>query len=403
MAPTTESDQKTVLIVGGGSAGISVAARLLEQAHPPRVVIVEPASTHYYQPIWTLVGGGVFDKKISARPMREVLPSGAHWVQDAVATFEPEEDRVVCASGAELEYDYLVVAAGIQLDWERIEGITAELIAEPGNGLCSNYSFETVESTWKTLRNLDRGRAVFTFPSTSIKCAGAPQKIMWLTEHWLERAGLRDRVEVTYASATAGIFGIDRYRRSLEALVEQRDIVTHYQRNLVAVDVEARVATFEALGGGEPLELDYQMLHIVPPQSAPDFIEASPLANEAGWVDVDKYTTQHVRHDNVFSLGDCSSLPTSKTGAAVRKEVPVTVENMLSHMRGEPLEARYDGYASCPLVTGYGRLILAEFDYDGNPAETFPFDQSQERYSMYALKAYGLPEMYWNGMLRGRM
>jgi sulfide:quinone oxidoreductase len=142
---------------------------------------------------------------------------------------------------------------------------------------------------------------------------------------------------------------------------------------------------------------------VVPPQSAPDFIKKSELADKAGWVEVHKHTLQHARFPNVFSLGDCSSLPCSRTGAAIRKQAPVLVENLLAQRAGHKLVASYDGYASCPLVTGYGKLILAEFDYDGRPQESFPFDQSQERYSMYALKAYGLPEMYWNGMLRGRV
>lgn len=403
MANSTKG--KKVVIVGAGTAGISVAARLLDEPNPPTVVLIDPADEHYYQPIWTLVGGGVFPKEISARPMADVIPNGATWVQDRVKEFKPDDNTVVTAGGKNIDYDYLVVAAGIQLDWDQIKGLKGNM---GKGGICSNYSYETVESTWKTLRELDSGRAVFTFPSTvapenSLKCAGAPQKIMWLTEHWLERAGLRDRVEVVYASATAGIFGIEKYKIALQKLVDKRDIKTHFRRNLIEVKAAEKKAIFESLDGKENLELEYDMLHVVPPQSAPDFIKSSPLANAGGWVDVDKYTTQHTKYPNVFSLGDCSSLPTSKTGAAVRKEVPVTVSNMLAHMRGEALEARYDGYASCPLVTGYGRLILAEFDYDGNPVETFPFDQSQERYSMYALKAYGLPEMYWNGMLRGRM
>jgi sulfide:quinone oxidoreductase len=308
---------------------------------------------------------------------------------------------VTTATGDEISYDYLVVAAGLQINWDGVEGL-ADAIGR--GGVCSNYTYDTVESTWETLRDLESGRAIFTFPATAIKCAGAPQKIMWLSEHHLQRSGLRDRVEIVYASATDGIFGVDRYRRPLERLVEERGIVPHYRRNLVEVRADRREAVFASLDEGvDDLVLEYDMLHVTPPQGPPDFLADSDLADESGWVEVDKFTTQHVRYPEVFALGDCSSLPTSKTGAAVRKEVPVTVENLVAHAEGRELEARYDGYASCPLVTGYGRLILAEFDYDGNPAETFPFDQSQERYSMYALKAYGLPRMYWHGMLQGRM
>jgi sulfide:quinone oxidoreductase len=394
------SNHHQVLIVGGGAAGLSVAARLRDREDPLDVGIIEPSEDHYYQPIWTLVGGGVFDKEISRRDEAEFIPDGAEWIQEAAAEFEPEENAVVTDQGNRYTYDYLVVAAGIQLNWDQVKGLAGNVGT---HGIASNYSYETVESTWDALRHFREGNAVFTFPNTAIKCAGAPQKIMWLAEHWMRKQGIRDKANVVYAAATGGIFGVDKYARPLSELVEERDIETHYSVDLIEIVPEEKKAIFEPIDGGDQLVIDYEMIHVTPPQGPPDFIKESPIADEDGWVDVDKHTTQHVDYPNIFSLGDCSSLPTSKTGAAVRKEVPVTVENLLAEMEGQPLEAEYNGYASCPLVTGYGRLILCEFDYDGNPDESFPFDQAQERYSMYALKKYGLPEMYWNGMLRGRM
>jgi sulfide:quinone oxidoreductase len=388
-----------VLIVGGGAAGISIGSRLTERDDPLDVAILEPAEWHYYQPLWTLVGGGVFDREHTRKPMAEVMPPKATWIQAAAATFDPENNSVTTASGDTHTYDFLVVAAGIQLDWDRIEGLDGHM---GENGICSNYSYETVSSTWDTLRNFKGGNAVFTYPQNPIKCAGAPQKIMWLSEHFFEREGLRENTTVHYVASTGGIFGVQKYKEALEKLVEKRSIETHFERYLTEVRADEKVAVFESANGAEPMELEYDMLHVTPPQSAPDFIKQSPLSNDDGWVDVDMYTTQHVRYPNVFSAGDCSSLPTSKTGAAVRKEVPVLVDNLLAQREGRRLAAKYDGYASCPLVTGYGRLILAEFDYDGNPCETFPFNQAEERYSMYAMKAYALPEMYWHGMLKGR-
>ncbi len=394
------SNHHQVLIIGGGSAGLSVASRLRDLDDPLDVGIIEPSEDHYYQPIWTLVGGGVFDKEISRREEAEFIPDGAEWIQEAASEFQPEENAVVTDAGNRYTYDYLVVAAGIQLNWDQVKGLAGNV---GSHGIASNYSYETVDSTWDALRHFKQGNAVFTFPNTAIKCAGAPQKIMWLADHWMRKQGIRDQSNVVYAAATGGIFGVETYARPLSKLVEERDIETHYSVDLVEIVPEEKKAIFEQIEGGDQLVIDYEMIHVTPPQGPPDFIKESPIANEDGWVDVDKYTTQHVEYPNIFSLGDCSSLPTSKTGAAVRKEVPVTVENLLSEMRGDALGAKYNGYASCPLVTGYGRLILCEFDYDGNPDESFPFDQAQERYSMYALKKYGLPEMYWNGMLRGRM
>lgn len=389
-----------VIIVGGGTAGISVAARLIAARPGLDIAIIEPSQTHYYQPLWTLVGGGVFPKEETARPQADVIPNGVKWIRDAVVTFEPDKNAVTTREEQRYTYDFLVVAPGIQLNWSAIKGLEGNV---GKNGICSNYSYETVDSTWHALKNFKGGNAVFTFPSTPIKCAGAPQKIMWLAEHYLEKNNLRKSSEVIYASATAGIFGVKRYGDALKKLVDARDVKTHFRRNLVEVRPDRKEAVFEDLDGGDPIVLNYDMLHVVPPQSAPDFVRSSPIANAEGWVDVHKHTTQHNKYPNIFSLGDASSLPTSKTGAAIRKEAPVTAENLLLVMDGKEPTAVYDGYASCPLVTGYGRLILAEFGYDGQIMETFPFDQTKERYSMYALKAYGLPQMYWHGMLQGRV
>jgi sulfide:quinone oxidoreductase len=389
----------SVLIVGGGTAGISVAARLRNAENPPEVAILEPSEHHYYQPIWTLVGGGVFDREVSRRPEADYIPPGVTWIRDAVASFEPESNAVVTRGGERITYDQLVVALGIQLDWGKIKGLEGHLGKE---GICSNYSYEHVESTWRFLRDFRGGNAVFTFPSTPVKCAGAPQKIMYLADDALRRSGVRGRSKIIYAAATPGIFGVKHYAPALRAVVERKGIETCFKHDLVEVRPASKEAVFRHVETNDERVIEYELLHVVPPQSAPDVVKKSALANAAGWVEVDKYSLQHPRFPGVFSLGDNSSLPTSRTGAAIRKQAPVLVENLLALRRGKPLTASYDGYASCPLVTGYGRLILAEFDYDGNPAESFPFDQTRERYSMYAFKAYALPEIYWNGMLRGR-
>jgi len=394
------TEKYEVLIIGGGTGGVTAAAQLYARENPPDIAILDPALEHYYQPLWTLVGGGVFPREDSRREMAEVIPDQATWIKDAVASFDPENNTVVTKEGRRIEYEILIVAAGIQLDWHKIDGLPDALGKD---GITSNYSYDVVPYTWKLLDGFDGGNAVFTFPATPIKCAGAPQKIMYLAEETFRRRGVRSRSEVIYAAATPGIFGVPKYKRALEKIVKERNIKTEFLRDLVAVRPASKEAVFRDVQGGEELVLEYDMLHVTPPQSAPDFIKQSPLSNDAGWVDVDKYSLQHTRYSNVFSLGDCSSLPCSKTGAAIRKQAPVLADNIIAYRRGLPLTGMYDGYASCPLVTGYGKVILAEFGYDGVIMETFPFDQSQERYSMYALKAYGLPQMYWHGMLQGRM
>ena len=396
------TEKHDLLIVGGGTAGITVAAQILRHDPSVGVTIVEPAETHYYQPLWTLVGAGIFPREDSARPMAEVMPPGATWIRDSVESFDPERDSLKLTSGKTLTYRQLVVAPGIQLDWDRIDGLPAAL---GEGGVTSNYSYDLVDYTWELISGFGGGQAIFTFPSTPIKCAGAPQKIMWLAEEAFRRKGIRDRSTVTFASAGAAIFGIPKYRAALEKLVEARGVETVFNRDLVAVRPGSREAVFRDVGSGEETTMRYDLLHVTPPQSAPDFVKRSPLSDGTalGWVAVDKHTMQHVNYPSVWSLGEASSLPCSKTGAAVRKQAPVLVENLLAARAEKRLTGSYDGYASCPLVTGYGKVILAEFGYDGVVMETFPFDQAKERYSMYALKAHALPNFYWHGMLRGRM
>lgn len=389
-----------VVIVGGGTAGITVAARLTKGwFNKTDVAIIDPSENHYYQPAWTLVGGGTFDKDATRRDEASVIPRKAKWYRDAVIEFDPEHNRVKSRDGRIIEYNFLVVAAGIQINWDGVDGLKENV---GRHGICSNYSFETVGSTWENVRSFQGGTAIFTQPAGAIKCGGAPQKICYLAEDYFRQHGVRDKTRVIFASAGAGIFSIEKYRAALEKVVERKGIETMFRHNLVAVRPETKDAVFRHMDTGEEVTVHYDLLHVTPPMGPPAFIANSPLANADGWVDVDKYTLQHTRFPNVFALGDCSSLPTSKTGAAVRKQAPVLVKNLLAVKDGKPPTAKYNGYTSCPVVTGYGSLILAEFDYDGNPDETFPFDQAKERWSMWLLKKYVLPVLYWSGMLKGR-
>lgn len=389
----------SALIVGGGTAGISVAARLRAKAPKLDIAIIEPSEKHYYQPLWTLVGGGVIKKEVTEKREADLIPKAVTWIRDRVVAFEPAENRVRLGSDQLLGYNQLVVCPGIQVNWKDIKGLKESM---GHNGVCSNYDFNTVDFTWQAIRSMRQGTAIFTHPATPIKCAGAPQKIMYLAEDHFRRAGVRDAIRIIYGSASSAIFGVAKYRKSLDRVIADRGIQTCFRHNLIEVRADTREAVFTQLDTKDEVVMKFDLLHVTPPMSAPDFVRESPLADKAGWVEVDKYTLQHPRFANVFSLGDASSLPTSRTGAAIRKEAPVLVENLLAHRAGRAVRAKYNGYASCPLVTGYGKVILAEFDYDLNPTETFPFDQSKERYSMWLLKRWALPVLYWKGMLKGR-
>ncbi|MBI0579927.1 NAD(P)/FAD-dependent oxidoreductase [Neobacillus cucumis] len=389
-----------VVIVGGGSAGITVAARLLKESRAlyGEIAIIDPAEKHYFQPLWTLVGGGVVDKKVTEREQSTLIPDGIVWIKEAVEDFFPNEQSIVTSSGNKLSYDYLVVAAGIQIDWNKVKGLK-ESIGK--NGVCSNYSFDYVDSTWENIRNFSGGNAIFTNPNTPVKCGGAPQKIMYLADDYFRKSGVRSNSTIHFFSGAGSIFSVKKYADTLNKVIERKEIETHYQHNLVEIDAQQKKAVFKNLSTNELVTVSYDMIHVVPPMSAPDFIEKSPLANETGWVDVDPYTLRHKKYGNIFGIGDCTNLPTSKTGAAIRKQAPVLVQNLLCLMNQKTGMQKYNGYTSCPLVTGYGSLVLAEFDYESKPDESFPFDQAKERYSMYLLKKQVLPIVYWNGMLKG--
>jgi len=319
-----------------------------------------------------------------------------------VVTVDPDKRSVATSSSGTLTYDFLVVAPGVVSQWTKIPGL-AESVGKPGTGVVSNYSYETVASTWEAIRSFRGGTALFTEPLTPVKCGGAPQKIMYLAEEAFRAHGMRDKSRVVFMNAKPTLFTCPYYIPAIERVIKSRGMEVQLGQELVALRPDAHEAVFREAKTGHEQTIHYDMIHVTPPMTAPGFVRSSPLANADGWVEVDKFSLQHVRYPNVFSLGDCSSLPTSKTGAAVRKQAPVMVANLLAARAGEPLVERYDGYTSCPVVTGRGKLIMAEFNYDKQPVESFPFDQREERYSMYAVKAFMLPRIYWHGMLRGRL
>ncbi|GIW97211.1 MAG: pyridine nucleotide-disulfide oxidoreductase [Pirellulaceae bacterium] len=389
-----------VVIVGGGTGGITVAARLTKGwGKKPDVVVIDPSDDHYYQPAWTLVGGGTYRLEKTRRPEAQVIPRKAKWLKEAVVQFVPDENYVLTREGTKVVYRWLVVAAGIHIHWDKIKGLSEAIGTR---WVCSNYSYKTAAYTWECIRNFQGGVAIFTQPAGAIKCGGAPQKICYLAEDYFRRHGVRDKTRVIFASAGKRIFAVDKYRVVLERIIHERGIETLFRHDLIEIRADEHEAVFKNLDTEEDTVLHYDMIHVTPPQGPPPFIAESPLADAHGWVDVDPQTLQHKKFPNVFGIGDCTNLPTSKTGAAIRKQAPVLVRNLQAAMRGQPLTAKYNGYTSCPVVTRYGKLVLAEFDYEHQPAETFPFDQAKERWSMWVLKKYILPRLYWYGMLKGR-
>ncbi|GAN54545.1 NAD(P)/FAD-dependent oxidoreductase [Tanticharoenia sakaeratensis] len=391
-------DRFTVVIVGGGAAGITVAAQLHRRRPNLAIAVVEPSTTHAYQPGWTLVGAGVMSLAQTLRQEGGLIPEGVDWIRDRVVSFEPDANTVTLGSGRKLGYRRLVVCPGLQLDWDKIEGLPETL---GRNGVTSNYSRETCAYTWQCIESLEGGTALFTQPPMPIKCAGAPQKIVYLAaDHWRKRGTLH-RTQVEFSLAGDVLFGVPYFVPALQKQMDYYGAHLHFKENLIRVDGAKREATFQRVGTDETVTRKFDMLHVTPPQSAPDFIKSSPLANAAGWVDVDPATLRHVKYEFIFGLGDVVGTSNAKTAAAARVQAPVVVDNLLASLDGRPIGAQYDGYGACPLTVSYGKVVLAEFLYGGKPAPSFPYDQRKPSRFAWMLKTQGFPRLYWQAMLKG--
>jgi sulfide:quinone oxidoreductase len=397
----TTTGKHRIVIVGGGSAGLSVAARLIKKGHSD-VAVIEPSDKHYYQPLWTLVGGGVSQASTSERSESSVMPKGATWIRKAASAFRPDNNAVECSDGSTYEYDALIVCPGIQLDWDKMDGLSDTLGHE---GVSSNYRFDLAPKTWDFIRNTKSGSAVFTMPTGAIKCAGAPQKIAYLAADYWKSQGLLGKIDIHLVIPGARAFGIPEIADELDKVIAGYGIHLHTEAEVTAVDSGTKTVTVTNLGEANGTNtLSYDLLHVVPRQSAPDWVKASPLATGEGpgYVEVDEHTHQHVRYPNVFSLGDAGSTPNSKTGAAIRKQAPVVVENVDSYLSGRAVSTEYHGYASCPLTTSRQAMLLAEFDYSMKRTPSIPvINTVKPRRDMWYLKKYGLPFLYWNLMLKG--
>ena len=426
-----------VLIIGGGTAGIMTAAQLLKNKSF-QVSIIEPSEVHYYQPAWTLVGANAYNFEKTKKSMSEVMPAGVNWIKDFAEEIHAKENQVKCRSGKTYSYDFLVVAPGIKIDTTLVKGLTEAI---DKGVVCSNYT--NPKHTWEVLKNFKGGTALFTQPATPIKCGGAPQKIMYLADDYFKKIGVKSKTDVVFATPGGVIFGVKPIAKTLMEVIERKHINVRYHHKLVEIDAEKQIAWYEVTkdpkaGGCVVLEdkqgnivdesinynakgkkvqsqfkdgrygIHFDMLHLAPPQTAPDFIKNSPLANELGWFDVDTGSMQHKQYANIFGLGDAAALPTAKTGAAIRKQVPIVVENIKRLAKSKGLiDEKYNGYSSCPLVTGYGKMVLAEFDYDSNFTpdpklkRMLVFNSDKEHWRLWMLKKYILPHLYWNKMLKG--
>ncbi len=394
-----------IVIIGGGAAGVAVASSLLSRNSKLDIVIIDPADTHYYQPGWTMVGGGIFKPSATVRTMASVIPSKAKWIKAVVAGFEPESNQVILEGCRAISYDALIVCPGIKLNWHGIEGLVETL---GQNGVTSNYRYDLAQYTWDLVKEFKKGKAIFTQPPMPIKCAGAPQKAMYLSaDYWLRNGHLKD-IQIGFYNAGPVLFGVKEYVPALMKYVARYKANLHFNHRLTKIDGPAKKAWFNVIdadGNASVIETSFDMIHVVPPQQAPDFIRASKLADETGWVDVNQDTLQHKTYKNIYALGDVTNCPNAKTAAAARKQAPVVATNVLFDLNKGNQRAAYDGYGSCPLTVERGKIVLAEFGFGGRLLPSFPkwfIDGQKPSRLAWILKERLLPPIYWWAMLKGR-
>ena len=394
-----------VVIVGAGSGGIAAAASLLKRKGDLRIALIDPAESHYYQPGWTMVGGGVFNNTQTKRNMRDLIPHNVSWIKQSVVGFTPTENTVQLDNEQSLHYQQLIVAPGLVLNWDGIKGLKESL---GKNSVTSNYSYEHSAYTWELVKGLKKGRAIFTQPPMPIKCAGAPQKALYLSgDHWYRTGALKD-ISIDFFNAGGVLFGVAAYVPALQSYIDKYKTKTHFNHTLIEVDGANKRAYFKSSEAGKENEViceEFDMIHVCPPQKSPEFVAKSALADAGGWLDVDQFSLQHKKFANVWGLGDVMNTPNAKTMAAVRKQVPVVAANIINTLKGQELQAGYDGYGSCPLTVERGKIVLAEFGYGGKLLPSFPsflLNGTRPTWAAWILKKDMLPAIYWHAMLKGR-
>lgn len=405
-----------IVIIGGGAAGLSMAARLKRWISDPDITLIDPSDRQYYQPGFTLIASGVYTPDEVWKKQEDCIPSGVKWVKDAVAAVDPVKNEVTTKANGKISYDFLVLTPGLQINWEKVEGITQASLGE-GNAHCI-YDFDGAQKTWKAMQEFVQkgGKGIYTDTYTKHKCGGAPKKICLLTEHQSRKQNRREAVDLNFYTASKQLYNVPFFTPRLLEIYEERNIPINLNTRVKGVDTATKQVHFERrekVGDQTivtPFVEDYDFLHFTPPMSAPDFVREAGLGWTEGdlaadaWVMADKETLIHKTYPNIISLGDAAGIPTSKTSAAIRMQVPIAAKNLISIMEGKEPTEIYDGYAACPIITDYGHVLLCEFDYNKKEKISFPFnliDTSKEQWAAWLLKVYVLKPMYFYGMLNG--
>lgn len=406
-----------IVIIGAGAAGTALVNRLVDRLEGATITVIDARAEHLYQPGLSLVAAGLKPASYTVSQTADWLPKGITLITETAAAIDPVAKTVNTSGGQTVAYDFLVVAPGLVLDHDAIEGFSLDLVGT--NGIGALYAGpEYAAKTWAAAKTFTEqgGIGLMTRPATEMKCAGAPLKHAFLIEDIASRTVGKGKYEIHYAANNAALFGVPIVSEKVRMLFGERGIATHYNHVLKAIDPGRKSATFTTTSV-DPVtkaevksdaELPYDYLHVIPPQRAPDVIRQSGLSwadkwTDQGWVEVDMKTLRHLRYPEVFALGDVAGVPKGKTAASVKWQVPVVEDHLVAAIEGRDGTETYDGYTSCPLITRVGRAMLVEFDYHNNLVPSFPgvIAPLEELWISWLMKEVALKATY-NAMLRGK-
>lgn len=396
-----------IVILGAGAAGTTLANRLVQRLDGAQITIVDGSKQHWYQPGFSLIAAGLKPRDYSVSRTEKWLPAGVMLKPENAAAIDPDARTVDLQSGETLNYDYLIVATGLMLDHDAIEGFSLDMVGE--NGIGALYAGpDYAARTWKAASKFidEGGDGLFTRPATEMKCAGAPLKHTFLIDDLARKAGTRGKSDFTYAAPQQSLFGVPIVAEKVRMLFDQRKIDTGMQETLRSIEPGAKRAVFDTANG--TVERAYDYIHVIPPQRAPEVVRQSGLSwadkwVDQGWIEVDKHSLRHRRYPEVFAVGDVAGVPKGKTAASVKWQVPVVEEHLVAQIAGDTTDASYNGYTSCPMITQVGRAMLIEFDYSNDLVPSFPgiIAPLQELWISWLMKEVALKATY-NAMLRGK-
>ena len=393
---------KKLLILGAGTAGTMVANKLIRLLDRDewKITIVDQHPTHYYQPGFLFLPFGMYTRNDVVKPKRDFVPYGAELVVAPIEAIEPDHNRVRLGNGHILTYDFLVIATGADIHPEQTPGLGED---KWGESIHTFYSFEGALALFKHLKTWPGGRMVVNVVENPIKCPVAPLEFLMLADWFFHEKGMRDRVELIYATPLPGAFTKPIASRLLGGMLEEKGIKVVPEFMIEHVDPDAK-----KLVAYDEQEIEYDLLVSVPLNMGAEVIGKSGLGDELNYIPVDKHTFLSSKHANIFVLGDAAAIPTSKAGSVAHFAVDTFGENFVRYTEGLELQPLFDGHANCFIESGFGKGVLIDFNYDTEPLPG--------RYPLPGVGPFTLLEqseanhwgklmfrwMYWNILLKGQ-